>query len=276
MNRISTHVLDTARGKPATGFARASGAAGSVRQLGGVDLGAHRSGWPLWSTAFGREHPSRRNLPFDVRYGRLFCWQQKIDGLYPVVEITFRSARRRIAFPHSTAVESERIHNLPGKLISVNSSIREWIQLGVRWFHVFAGIMWVGQTYYFTWLDGQFGKLEAAQKMPAIGAAPALVDGAQRRLLYRRKTEVPGGRPRAGPLVSLGSGDDLAERNGADVPSLLLRRRVDRYRCGGHFTGEGDRNRSGRAGAADGLFTIWRCGRRWASRRQDLRYFRWS
>jgi len=30
----------------------------------------------------------------------------------------------------------------------------------VRWFHVFAAIMWVGQTFYFTWLDGQFGKLE--------------------------------------------------------------------------------------------------------------------
>lgn len=39
-------------------------------------------------------------------------------------------------------------------------SIREWLNLAVRWFHVFAGIMWVGQTYYFTWLDGQFTKLE--------------------------------------------------------------------------------------------------------------------
>ena len=29
----------------------------------------------------------------------------------------------------------------------------------MRWFHVFAAILWVGQTYYFTWLDGQFGKL---------------------------------------------------------------------------------------------------------------------
>jgi len=44
----------------------------------------------------------------------------------------------------------------------VSSSIREWLNLSVRWFHVFAGIMWVGQTYYFTWLDGQFGKLEKA------------------------------------------------------------------------------------------------------------------
>src|SRR5467141_2189559 len=42
----------------------------------------------------------------------------------------------------------------------MSSAIREWLNLSVRWFHVFAGIMWVGQTYYFTWLDGQFTKLE--------------------------------------------------------------------------------------------------------------------
>ncbi len=42
----------------------------------------------------------------------------------------------------------------------MNSTILEWLNLLTRWFHVFAGIMWVGQTYYFTWLDGQFGKLE--------------------------------------------------------------------------------------------------------------------
>ena len=51
--------------------------------------------------------------------------------------------------------------------------MREWLQLAVRWFHVFAGIMWVGQTYYFTWLDGQFGKLEA-QKAAGDEQAPAL------------------------------------------------------------------------------------------------------
>jgi uncharacterized membrane protein len=52
----------------------------------------------------------------------------------------------------------------------VDFSIREWLNLGLRWFHVFAGIMWVGQTYYFTWLDSQFGKLE--KQAAASGATP--------------------------------------------------------------------------------------------------------
>src|SRR5512140_2925110 len=34
-------------------------------------------------------------------------------------------------------------------------SINEWSNLLVRWFHVFAAILWSGSTWYFTWLDRQ-------------------------------------------------------------------------------------------------------------------------
>jgi len=36
----------------------------------------------------------------------------------------------------------------------------DWLNLLARWVHVFAGIMWVGTTYYFTWLDGQLAREE--------------------------------------------------------------------------------------------------------------------
>ncbi len=38
----------------------------------------------------------------------------------------------------------------------MNYVVREWLNLAVRWTHVFAAIMWVGQTYFFTWLDHAF------------------------------------------------------------------------------------------------------------------------
>ncbi len=35
----------------------------------------------------------------------------------------------------------------------------EWLSLALRWIHIFAGIMWVGATFFFTWLDGRFSEL---------------------------------------------------------------------------------------------------------------------
>jgi uncharacterized membrane protein len=40
-------------------------------------------------------------------------------------------------------------------------SLSEWLNLAFRWIHVFAGIMWVGTTFYFTWLDGQLRAAES-------------------------------------------------------------------------------------------------------------------
>ena len=38
-------------------------------------------------------------------------------------------------------------------------NLTEWLNLIFRWIHVFAGILWIGQTYFFTWLDGRFTEL---------------------------------------------------------------------------------------------------------------------
>ncbi len=44
----------------------------------------------------------------------------------------------------------------------LNPTLNEWLNLIFRWVHVFAGIMWVGTTYYFTWLDARLTEEEKA------------------------------------------------------------------------------------------------------------------
>jgi uncharacterized membrane protein len=42
------------------------------------------------------------------------------------------------------------------------ANVMEWLNLVFRWAHVFAAILWVGSTYYFTWLDAQMRRLESS------------------------------------------------------------------------------------------------------------------
>ena len=46
--------------------------------------------------------------------------------------------------------------------MTLNPTLSEWLNLIFRWVHVFAGIMWVGTTYYFTWLDARLTEEEKA------------------------------------------------------------------------------------------------------------------
>jgi uncharacterized membrane protein len=45
-------------------------------------------------------------------------------------------------------------------------NLTEWLNLIFRWIHVFAGIMWIGQTYFFTWLDGRFQEMMEKKSAP--------------------------------------------------------------------------------------------------------------
>ena len=46
--------------------------------------------------------------------------------------------------------------------MTLDPTLSEWLNLLLRWIHVFAGIMWVGTTYYFTWLDARLTEEEKA------------------------------------------------------------------------------------------------------------------
>ena len=54
----------------------------------------------------------------------------------------------------------------------LDPTLSEWLNLLFRWTHVFAGIMWVGTTYYFTWLDA---RLTEEEKAVASTGAPAQI-----------------------------------------------------------------------------------------------------
>jgi len=72
-------------------------------------------------------------------------------------------------------------------------SITEWLNLALRWFHVFAGILWIGQTYYFTWLDGQLKKEEkAAEKTGTKGAVWMVHSGGFYTVEKQKELRVPG------------------------------------------------------------------------------------
>ena len=57
--------------------------------------------------------------------------------------------------------------------MKIPPNVNEWLNLLFRWFHGFAAILWVGSTYYFTWLDGRFQEeeREAAGEGGAAGDA---------------------------------------------------------------------------------------------------------
>lgn len=37
--------------------------------------------------------------------------------------------------------------------IALNIDLGEWLNLAIRWFHLTAGIAWIGSSFYFVWLD---------------------------------------------------------------------------------------------------------------------------
>jgi uncharacterized membrane protein len=69
----------------------------------------------------------------------------------------------------------------------LDPTISEWLNLIFRWIHVFAGIMWVGTTYYFTWLDARLTEEEKAAINTGVPAQVWMVHSGGFYVVERRK-----------------------------------------------------------------------------------------
>ena len=71
--------------------------------------------------------------------------------------------------------------------MNINPTLSEWLSLIARWIHVFAGIMWVGTTYYFTWLDARLTEEEKAMRATGSAAQLWMVHSGGFYLVEKRK-----------------------------------------------------------------------------------------
>jgi uncharacterized membrane protein len=69
----------------------------------------------------------------------------------------------------------------------LDPAVSEWLNLILRWTHVFAGIMWVGTTYYFTWLDARLTEEEKAAVNTGNSAQVWMVHSGGFYVVERRK-----------------------------------------------------------------------------------------
>jgi uncharacterized membrane protein len=72
-------------------------------------------------------------------------------------------------------------------MIILDPTLSEWLNLLFRWIHVFAGIMWVGTTYYFTWLDARLTEEEKAALNTGNAAEVWMVHSGGFYVVERRK-----------------------------------------------------------------------------------------
>ena len=42
----------------------------------------------------------------------------------------------------------------------MGAHFHEWLSLALRWLHVIAGVVWIGESFYFMWLDASLRKLD--------------------------------------------------------------------------------------------------------------------
>src|SRR3954468_7534900 len=63
----------------------------------------------------------------------------------------------------------------------------EWLSLILRWLHGITGVMWIGQTYLFNWMEKAFEPPKDAQAKPNITGELWMVHGGGFYLVEKQK-----------------------------------------------------------------------------------------
>ncbi|MBI3563947.1 MAG: urate hydroxylase PuuD [Elusimicrobia bacterium] len=67
------------------------------------------------------------------------------------------------------------------------SDLHEWLSLGLRWMHAITGIMWIGQTYLFNWMEKAFDPPKDPEATPNISGELWMVHGGGFYLVEKQK-----------------------------------------------------------------------------------------
>lgn len=67
------------------------------------------------------------------------------------------------------------------------SDLHEWTSLFLRWTHAIAGVMWIGQTYLFNWMEKAFEPPKDAAAKPNISGELWMVHGGGFYLVEKQK-----------------------------------------------------------------------------------------
>jgi uncharacterized membrane protein len=67
------------------------------------------------------------------------------------------------------------------------SDLKEWLSLLLRWMHAITGIMWIGQTYLFNWMEKAFEPPKDAASKPNISGELWMVHGGGFYLVEKQK-----------------------------------------------------------------------------------------
>ena len=73
------------------------------------------------------------------------------------------------------------------KLMGAMLQLRLWLHLLLRWFHIVAGVMWIGNSFFFMWLDRAFEPPK--QPKDGVTGETYLIHGGGYYFVERRKLE---------------------------------------------------------------------------------------